>query len=126
MNTGLVSSDAHGTTECINFLNQMSLADTTNSRVTTHLSKCVYIMSKQQCAGTGARGRQRRFSACMAATDHDDIKFCWVLHGATHSLLAFIIERTTGIKLSASPCCRSIQPVLHKTRTCKRSFLCPL
>jgi hypothetical protein len=74
LNTGAIGRPAHHTAERIDFLDQMSLADTADGRIATHLSQRLDVMRQQQRARTETRGRQRRFGAGMAAADDDHIK----------------------------------------------------
>jgi hypothetical protein len=76
----LIGGFRHQSAQGIYFLNQMTLANATDGRVTTHLPKCFDVMGKQQRFHAQPRRRKRGLGACMAAADNDYIECLLVLH----------------------------------------------
>jgi len=75
-----VCSLSHRATQCINFLHQVTFADTANGRVAGHLPQGFNIMGQQQGFTAHARRRQTGFSAGMATAYHDYVELVGVLH----------------------------------------------
>ena len=74
LDTRSVGSPRHGATQGVNFLDQVTLADATNGRVTAHLAECFDVMAEQQGFYTHAGSRQRGLGTSMAATHHNHVK----------------------------------------------------
>ena len=61
----------HRPAEGIDLAHQMSLANTADGWIATHLANRLDIVGQQKGASATARSRERRFGAGMAATDND-------------------------------------------------------
>ena len=75
MYAGPVNRTSHQAAERIDFSCQVTLADTADRRVATHLTERIEILRKQYGARTGARGSGSGFRSGVSAADYDDIKF---------------------------------------------------
>lgn len=78
----LVGSSGHGTTKCIDFLDQVALADPTDGRVAAHLAEGLDIVGEQQGLHAHACCSQGCFGTGMTATDHDHVKTGREIHHA--------------------------------------------
>ena len=80
-----VRGSGHRTAEGVDFLDQMTLADTTDGRVAAHLTQCFDIVGEQQCFHTHAGSRQRSLRTGMTATYHYHVKTTWKFHNRPRS-----------------------------------------
>lgn len=70
----------HDPAECVNFPDQVSLADPADRRITGHVSQRIDIVGQQQGVHAHAGCRCCCFGSGMTATDDDHIKLFMVLH----------------------------------------------
>jgi hypothetical protein len=82
LNATLVGCHGHGTAQGIDFLDQMALADATDSRVAAHLAEGFHIVAEQQGLHAHACRCQRSLGTGMAATDNDHVKTGREVHHA--------------------------------------------
>ena len=80
LDAGAVCRAAHFTPQGIDFLHQVSLADTADRRVTAHLAEGFYIVGQQQGTCATTRRGQRGLGTGVAATDHDHLEMLFVHH----------------------------------------------
>jgi hypothetical protein len=80
LDAGFIGCDGHGATERINLLDQMPLTDAADRGITRHLPQGLDVLGQQQGSLAHARRDQRRFGACMATADDNNVKFCWKVH----------------------------------------------
>jgi hypothetical protein len=74
----------HDTAECVDLLDQVTLADAADGRVAAHRADRLDAVRQQQRARARARRGQRGLGAGMAAADDDDVEGLSEIHG--HSL----------------------------------------
>ena len=84
LDTRLVSGQRHFTAQCIDFPDQVALADAANSRITGHLSEGIDAVRQQQGIDTHARSRKRGFGTRMPAADHNHIETPVKIHNANN------------------------------------------
>ncbi len=77
----LVGGQCHGTTQRIDFLDQVPLADAADGRVATHLPQGLDVVRQQQGLAAHACRRQGGLGAGVSAAYHDHIEFNWIQHG---------------------------------------------
>src|SRR5690554_444322 len=94
LNTGMIGGQAHGPAQCIDLLDQMALADTTDSGVARHLTQSLDVMGQQQSMTAHASSSQSGFGSRMATADDDDVKAVGVIQGAPRCACAQLISRT--------------------------------
>ena len=70
----------HHTTHGVDFLDQVTLTNTTDGRVTAHLPNRFDTVRHQQRPGATSRRSERSLGTGMAATNHNHIKCFGVLH----------------------------------------------
>jgi hypothetical protein len=76
----LVGRRRHRTTQGIDLLDQMALADAADRGIAGHRTEGFDVVREQQRARTGTRRSEGGFGAGMAAADHDHIKGRGKLH----------------------------------------------
>ncbi len=64
---------SHYSPQGIHLFHQVTFADTTNGRITAHLSQGINVVGQQQSAGTHTRRRQRRLGPGMATPHNNHI-----------------------------------------------------
>jgi hypothetical protein len=69
-----VCSSCHGTTEGINFFNQVTFTYASNSGVARHLAQCFDIVSQQQSTAAHTSSSKASLSSSMAAADNNNVK----------------------------------------------------
>src|SRR5882757_6519298 len=74
VNAGSVRRACHSTAERIDFLDEVSLANSTNSRIAAHLAKGLDALGEEERMQSHPCGRERRLGTSMPSADHDDIK----------------------------------------------------
>ena len=74
MNAGLIRRPGHHTAQGIDFLDQMSLANSANSGIAAHLPERFNILRQQQGSAPQARGCQRSLRPGMTAPHDNDVK----------------------------------------------------
>ncbi len=80
MDAGPVNCLRHQTAQCINLAGQMTLANTADGRVATHLANCFQVLREQQGSRPHARSGSAGFSACMSTANNNDVKILRVTH----------------------------------------------
>ncbi|MNM68087.1 hypothetical protein D3C81_796370 [compost metagenome] len=70
----------HDPAQGIHFLDQVSLADPADRRITGHVSQRIDVVGQQQSIQAHTGCRCCCFGSCMTATDDDHIKLFMVLH----------------------------------------------
>jgi hypothetical protein len=73
VDAGAIGGKPHLAAKSVDFLNQLSLADTADGRITAHLADRVEKQSDHQGRTAHAAGRQRGLNAGVPSTDHNDI-----------------------------------------------------
>ena len=61
----------------------MALANAADRRVAAHLAQGFDVVREQQGLRSHTGGGQRGFGSRMATTNHDDVEFLGVKHGAS-------------------------------------------
>ncbi len=87
LDAGQVGCLCHGTTQGIDLLDQMALADPADGGIAGHLAQRLDVMRQQQGAGTATCRCQSGFGTGMTTADHDDLKTVGILHGLPHEVL---------------------------------------
>ncbi len=75
-----IDGTRHDPAECVNFLDQVSLADPADRRIAGHVPQRIDIVGEQQGIHAHAGCRCCCFCSGMTATDDDHIKLFMVLH----------------------------------------------
>ena len=104
LDTCLVCGTGHRTAQGVDFLDQVTLADTAYSRVAGHLPQLLDALGEQQRGHAHARRGKRGLGAGMAATDHDHAVVPGVFHvaapekgpGSISAASAGVQNSTTG------------------------------
>ena len=78
----LVGGKRHRTTERIDLLDEVTLADSADRRVAAHRAQRLDVVRQQQGSRAHAGRGQCRFGAGVAATDHDDVEMVGESHGS--------------------------------------------
>ena len=84
LDAGLVGGERHSAAKGVDFLHQMTLADTADRRIARHLPQGLDAVRQEKCAPAHTRRSERRFGASMAAADDDDVEILGKLHGVAH------------------------------------------
>src|SRR5881398_2310586 len=84
LDAGAVSRPGHGAAQRVDLAHQVSLADTADGRIATHLAQGLDALSQQQRARSHACGGEGRLGAGMTAADDDDVVGEWLL--GTHGM----------------------------------------
>ncbi|MBB5576906.1 hypothetical protein GGD50_005553 [Rhizobium paranaense] len=74
-----ICDPTHQAVKRVNLANQMTLAQTTNCRITGHHTNRIALMSDQGCLRAPAGSRSRSFAARMSTT-HDYHVICLIEH----------------------------------------------
>jgi hypothetical protein len=80
LDSGFVRRQRHGAAQCVDLLDEVSLADTADRRIARHLPQRFDAVGKKQGASAHARRRERSLRACVAATDDYDLEPRWEQH----------------------------------------------
>ena len=75
MHGGVVRYAAHGSAQRVNFAHNLPFSDAADRRITGHLRHRIQALGDEQRFGAQLGGRQRGFTARVAAADNDDIVF---------------------------------------------------
>ena len=86
LDAGSVDGARHPAPEGIDFANEVTLADTPESGVATHLSEGLDALGQQQGTTTHPRRGERGLGAGMTAPDDDDFECLCVTHGWRDSM----------------------------------------
>ena len=73
LDAGKIRGLRHRAAECVDFPDQMALADAADGRVAAHLADGFDAVREQQGECTGASRGESGFGAGVAAADHDDV-----------------------------------------------------
>ena len=82
LDAGDIGGLGHDTTQGVDFLDQMALADTANRRVAAHVAEGFHVVAEQQGLHAHARGGQGGLGTGMATADHDDVETGREVHHA--------------------------------------------
>ena len=74
LDAGFVGSGGHRAAQCVDLLDEVPLADSSDRRVARHLAERLDAVGEQQRTATHARRSERGFGAGVAATDDDDVE----------------------------------------------------
>jgi hypothetical protein len=74
VDAGVIGGTRHEAAKCIDFPDEVALADTTDGGIAAHLTERLDVVSQQQGAGTQACRGQRGLGSGMPAADNDYIK----------------------------------------------------
>ena len=74
LNPSPIGVDGHFSAQGIDFLDEMSFCNASDRGITGHLGDPGKVHRQQKGIGTHSGGRQRRFTASMAAAHDDDVK----------------------------------------------------
>src|SRR5690606_22346542 len=74
LNSTHVGSGRHGAAQGVDFLDQMTLANTAYGRVAAHLPQGFHVMRQQQRLHADPCSRKGRLGTGMATTDDDHVK----------------------------------------------------
>ncbi len=114
----LVGRRRHRTTQGIDLLDQMALADAADRGIAGHRAKGFDVVREQQRARTGTRRREGGFGAGMAAANHDHIKGRGKLHWLRSSE-----NRFAGAPVvTPEPCSGTKRGAIIRPSIQKRSF----
>jgi hypothetical protein len=95
----LVGCRRHRTTQRIDLLDQMALADAADRGIAGHRAEGFDVVCEQQRARTGTRRSEGSFGAGMAAANHDHIKGRGKLHWLRSSENRFAELRSARTRL---------------------------
>jgi hypothetical protein len=105
MDAGTIGRARHQTTQGVDLLDQMTLADAADGRIAAHLADGLDIVRQQQGAGAEARRRKRGLGTGMAAADDDHVilPFCQhrsiYLRGKVHIIQGSTIDHIGRLPL---------------------------
>ena len=85
LDTAFIGGAGHGPAEGVDFPHQVALADATDGRVAAHLAQSLDIVRQQHGVHAHAGGRQSRFGAGVAATNHQNAESLGVIHSQARS-----------------------------------------
>jgi hypothetical protein len=86
LDTAEVSGMRHCTTERVNFLDQVTLANAADGWVATHLANSFDVVRQQQCLRASSGSSKCSFSPGVTTADDNDIKHFIVLHGSSQQI----------------------------------------
>src|SRR5690625_8022561 len=70
----MIRGQSHGATQCINFFDQVTLANTANGGVARHLPQRVEVMGQQQRSTAHTRGHAEGLCARMTTANDNDVE----------------------------------------------------